>query len=361
MMRTMIPGILLFLLCCKTEMPPDSQDLAQAPDLQAAPDLATPAPDMAGGGALSAPMKTWTWIDVPGTTCNDGTTTGVGVYLTGSKNVFLYMVGGGACWDYQTCYVQRTASLGPFGKAQFEQLNLQAPPAPFNDYNWIIVPYCTGDLHGGDNAPTYMGDGKSEVFRHQGYRNMAVNFGRVAATVPQIDKMVLIGSSAGGFGTLLNYEQARKALSPGKLYVIDDCGPPFLKQDIPAPLYSTWRASWKLDATVGAQCSECVDDLSKGLTTYAKKYPQDRVAVIGFMQDGVLRRYLGKTGPEMEAAMKRLAPVIDPLQSTRYFFIPGENHVTFGNPGAYTVKGVNLGLWLVQMVTDDSNWKSVMP
>src|SRR5579872_283862 len=70
--------------------------------------------------AIIAQPLTWTWVPFSNCFCMEGSTTGIGVNLnTNSSRVLLYLLGGGACWDYTTCYVLNTAVHGPFGEPQF--------------------------------------------------------------------------------------------------------------------------------------------------------------------------------------------------------------------------------------------------
>ena len=65
----------------------------------------------------------WTWVDVPGMGCDDGSATGVAVNPAGRGGggaLFIYFMGGGACWDASTCFVLNTAVHGPFGQAQWD-------------------------------------------------------------------------------------------------------------------------------------------------------------------------------------------------------------------------------------------------
>ena len=76
-----------------------------------------------GGAPVSAPAGVWTWVDVPGTACDDGTMTGIAVNPSpdaASRELFIYFMGGGACWDASTCFVLNTSTHGPFGRAQWE-------------------------------------------------------------------------------------------------------------------------------------------------------------------------------------------------------------------------------------------------
>ena len=76
--------------------------------------------DAGTAAAITAPAGTWTWIDFPDSSCDDGTPTGIGVNPSAtSSHVLLFMNGGGACWDYQTCVALNTSVHGPYGGAQF--------------------------------------------------------------------------------------------------------------------------------------------------------------------------------------------------------------------------------------------------
>src|SRR6266545_3474680 len=69
---------------------------------------------------IQAPRNTWTWVDFPDSSCGDGSTTGIGVNPGDSSNVLVFLEGGGACWSYESCFVNRTvATDGPFGSAEF--------------------------------------------------------------------------------------------------------------------------------------------------------------------------------------------------------------------------------------------------
>ncbi|WP_438039336.1 hypothetical protein [Sorangium sp. So ce128] len=54
---------------------------------------------------IEASAENWTWVPFSNAFCANGDTTGIGVNLTSkSKRVVVYLEGGGACWDEDTCY-----------------------------------------------------------------------------------------------------------------------------------------------------------------------------------------------------------------------------------------------------------------
>lgn len=53
--------------------------------------------------------------------CADGQPTGIGLSRGTSDDLVIYMAGGGACWDHQSCYEQERATFiaEGFGAAEF--------------------------------------------------------------------------------------------------------------------------------------------------------------------------------------------------------------------------------------------------
>src|SRR5438128_1351071 len=78
-----------------------------------------PAPPL--GAPLAVPADQWTWVDFPDAFCDDGSATGLGVYnSSASSNLLVFLNGGGACWDYLTCYQLNAAAHGPIDKTRFD-------------------------------------------------------------------------------------------------------------------------------------------------------------------------------------------------------------------------------------------------
>ena len=112
----------------------------------------TPLPPFPTNGMpLTGPDDTWTWVDFPDSTCRDGSMAGVSVNMhSASKNVMIFLMGGGACFDAVTCVSNPASVAGQTGgggnTGVFDRTN---PNNPMKDWNWVFVPYCTGDVHVG--------------------------------------------------------------------------------------------------------------------------------------------------------------------------------------------------------------------
>ena len=350
-----------------------STDAADATDAAPRPDASdSAAPFDAGLGApITAPPGVWTWVDFPDAKCDDGSSTGVGVNLApGATKSLVFLNGGGACADYSTCYVLNTATHGPFGAAQLASLTgalsgsaLDRDDAqnPFRDYNLVVVPYCTGDLHAGSNVATYTGDGTMRTYHHVGRDNMIAYLKRLTPTFSATTELVLAGASAGGFGATLNHDLVRRYFPSVILSVIDDSGPLFVGDAVPPALRAAWGSAWRLDATLGALCPACAGDLSALYGVLAAKYPNDRSALLSSLGDSTMRTYLFKDAAQYEASVRELAGALAPRPQYRTFLVPGASHTMLGRPASFTSGGVELRAWLTQMVTRDPAWASQAP
>ena len=157
------------------------------------------------------------WIDIPGTTCADGSPTGIGVkpHQIARTDLLIFLEGGGACWDANSCWGLAPESVyitGGYGAAQLAadpQIPVMLPfdrgnmSNPFRNMNWVYIPYCTGDVQAGDNIITYTLAGIDHVTHHVGYRNLSIDLQHIVVLRPFRALPVTYGSLATareGFG-----------------------------------------------------------------------------------------------------------------------------------------------------------------
>lgn len=315
---------------------------------------------------------TWSWVEFPDSSCDDGSPTGIAVSPGSGSDLVVFLNGGGACWDYLTCYVLHTASHGPFGAAEFEQLRASALPGslldrelagnPFGDASLVFVPYCTGDIHGGDNVITYVGPAESRVHHHAGRTNVLAFLRRLAATFPSPSRLVVSGASAGGFGALLDYDAFRHYWPSARGFLVDDSGPPLGAGAVSPLLLAAWFRSWRLDRTLDPICgTACRTDLSAQITALSRRYPNDRLALLSSLQDQVISGYYLLSGAELEREILRLtADVIAPTANFRAFLVAGTGHTMLGDPAAFS-QGISLLGWLAEDVSGDAAWTTRQP
>lgn len=315
---TVLCSSALLATACGTEEPPGadlgSNDAGGAEDASpsedagstdaSTPDAGSP-PD--SGWSFGEPMTgtpgVWTWVDFADSRCMNDTPTGIGLNLAGERDkVMIFLMGGNACFDALTCQV--TAYVNGFGQTEFNQDQYRARSAPifnrleadnpFSDWSYVLVPYCTGDIHAGANPA---GNAGGQARNFHGYLNMRAFLKRIVPTFPNATQVLLTGVSAGGFGAAFNFHQVQQAFGPNvRVTLIDDSGPPMGEAFLPACLQKHWRDTWGLDFTLPETCDACFSDqgglFAEALVDFMQaSYPDRSLGFISSSEDSVIRQF----------------------------------------------------------------------
>src|SRR5688500_154293 len=65
---------------------------------------------------LVATNEQWSWISVPGAKCGNGSSAGFAIHpTTRSRDVLIFLMGGGGCYSQQTCAQGLAANLNGYG------------------------------------------------------------------------------------------------------------------------------------------------------------------------------------------------------------------------------------------------------
>ncbi len=323
--------------------------------------------------AITATNETWTWIDFPEALCGNGSSTGIAVNLTNRSNkVFVYMEGGGACWNDSTCYSLGTAANLTTGYTNV-QFRRELPTLervgifsrtdmmnPFRDASYVFIPYCTGDTHGGYRTQVYDPENNPErVTHHVGGRNVDYFLRRLVPTFSRADRVWLSGSSAGGFGTVMNWGKFQTAFTMARVDLLNDAGQPV---DANPGQIATWKRSWGLQ--IPADCPECNMSLAAVMSYYHRTMTRgNRSALMATLQDQTLRGFFLTTPANFEAATRRLlTDHYNGQMNARYWVMGGDMHTFIGQWRTYQSPGGRfLRDWLRQFAEDDPMWSNEGP
>jgi hypothetical protein len=140
------------------------------------------------------------------------------------EKVMLYFQGGGACFSEETCSFtdgNYKVTTGPDdfpseGTGIFDHAN---GANPLRDYTIVFVPYCTGDGHLGDATTTYS---EELTVEHNGFVNASHGLDHVVANFPDLTRLVVTGSSAGGIPAPLFGGLASDLLPDADIAVLAD-------------------------------------------------------------------------------------------------------------------------------------------
>ena len=363
-LRALVP-LALLAACGGAPTSVDPAAVAPSPPTpppRAASDAGAPADAGSGPAPSSLPFgekpSTWTWVDVPGTRCGNGSPSGMGVNLyPGATKVLLFLQGGGACADAAGCWTSPTAShiASGYGEADLGPDTAKTPllfsrgdaENPFKGAHFVFVPYCTGDLHAGDNVASYAVDGVPTPTYHYGAHNVDAILARLADELSGIDRVWLTGESAGGFGAVVNQDFAARALRT-RVDVIDDSGPPLNVTG------SGFPATWGV--RLPPACADCANGLDRVFAFDRRTYPETRFAFMTFSSDPVLPEFYGVSPATFETSFTQFLAAFTHDPNTQWFEAFGSGHVVIGSIGEGAAP--SLPGWLTLMTRDDPRWTS---
>jgi len=339
-----------------------------------------------GPPTLGTTPKKWEYVPIDGAKCMNGTPTGIGVNLGTSGDVLIYLEGGGACFNDDTCgHVahptgwgpdQFPANIGPYNIGIFDRLD---DANPLHDATFVFVPYCTGDVHAG-SKPDGMG-GRQFV----GYANLGFDLDFLVPKSQAVTRVVLAGSSAGGFGAMMNYERTQAAYGTTPVHLLDDSGPPLSDKYLTPCLQQMFRTAWNLDAILPADCAACRQADGGGLQNavgfLADSHPDRRLGLVTSTRDGTIRSFYGYGYPDCvtgangfpmpeDAYAAGIAELRDTVLAShpnfRVYSKDSGDHVwLLYEPETISPhsdgSGEHLADWLADMLDPDAEWHSVKP
>jgi hypothetical protein len=342
------------------------------------------------GTPLEGPINEWEWFDIPGTMCGNGEPTGLAVNWGTGSDLLIVHDGGGACWDEASCtvlpklgasseYINQGYSRATFEKAFANPANvpsgLGGPPLshnglfdrtsaknPFRDSSYVFLPYCTGDLSGGDATQQF--HFPPRTMHYHGRKNIEAYLPPITSSFAKASSVTLAGRSAGGFATALNFWRFQDAFGSITVNLIDDSGPTFDQRTLPQ--FALYKSIWNMDGAYPSDCPECKTNVRNAFPYYARKYPKSRFALLSYDNDALISAFFLQPPPVFMINMRDLTVnTLRPLKNVRYFIPPGFNHtmshdldVWSGAPAAPLPgpKSVQLGDWLTRMKSGSSNW-----
>ncbi|TDM06715.1 MAG: hypothetical protein C4K60_19685 [Ideonella sp. MAG2] len=348
----------------------------------------------------------WQKVTLPlssGASCGNGSEYKFFVNLTNaSNNVLIFQQGGGGCVDYGGCAGKKPLKnadgswkYDAYGNVEEEVYGQIANPNgisdnfidglgnAFNgktsdglgwlyspvlsrfaimdpnrikiqDWNVVVMPYCTGD--------TFIGDNKAHLVRVDGRQGMIQNFsgtknvlntlGWLRDNLPRPAQVFLTGQSAGSLSVDYHRATVRKILNPSdSLYTMPDAGFVMAEDPVnkdlakfPATLFlsAAKKAWWNYPAANPADAPMAVNtakeiagfsatNVSNFPTLVSNKYPQDRVSYVAGQSDLNFPGYAYSPTPDFVAAAIETRDIN--LKAAPTHFSPLGNYIrnTWGN------------------------------
>lgn len=223
-------------------------------------------------------------------------------------------------------------------------------------------------MHSGTNSNAYI----NVVYQNQkmvGYNNVTLALDALKNHFgTNLDEVLLTGSSAGGYGTLINADQFIEAFPTAKSTIIDDSGPVLLAQDAqPDCLDNLWQNIFgtHIPGDFSTHTSGQYSTSMKSIYEYlGNKHPNTEFGLISALEDIVIREFYGygtdncaeaTVVPEPIPAANYRNALIDlrdnvlaPFPNWKTFYVNDASHTFNLIPGMLEkeVNGISYATWI---------------
>jgi len=302
------------------------------------------------------------------------------------NKLVIFFQGGGACWDsmnclyYKTYNAQETETVAALNNMNgiFDTTN---PANPFKDWYVVYLPYCTGDLFWGANdqqytTPSYLGPQITATIKHRGFVNFQAVLKWVKDNFRLPEEIFVSGSSAGGYGAIMDYPFIREAFPLTRVYVLGDAANGITGDDFNNRANAAWNVqlpAWIFpDGISGLTAEDIYMNISAEyplmkLAQYTTAYDGTQCYFYNLQLDDPLtglpyvkepwlwpsfpsEENVGVWNSKMLLYAKETASV---APNYRYYIAAGYDHTILGSPEFYTESsagGVYFYKWLTSMV-----------
>lgn len=309
------------------------------------------------------------------TICSYGTEYSFHVYPADSADVMIFFNGGGACWFSQSCSPASPTFI-PFADldhnvptARSGIFDFDNPENPFVNYNIIFVPYCTGDVHLGNNVMTYELPGTASeetqefTLFHNGYNNSMAVLNWVVDNFDSPESLFVAGSSAGSIAVPFYTGLLAESYPDTRIVALGDGSGGYRAPQGTALVNTTWNTVSILpDWEEYADADEENLNFESYYIRTAQRFPNIMFAQYNTAEDETQYSFLAILGIRdislKELIMANYNDIRADVDNFVTYTAGGTLHTILRLPELYTykVEDVRLLDWLVDLV----NGRSVM-
>ena len=324
----------------------------------------------------------WKWSSPPGMKCRDGSATGYAwrpsntagtpPIDTPDDNLLIVLEGGGYCLDKRSCNLNDST----YNRASFHDFlvgtaNTQGrhdkgvfddrPENPFDPDHWTVafVPYCTGDLHMGQATTSKPVPGLSTEQLFTGRNNFSIVLQYLGQLMPDPERVVVAGVSAGGFGATRLHPVAADSFASANVNLLVDAGPFLTDPDVFDPGFQQGFVSlWDVD------CSDCNGEpLGRVVRQYAVDHPGSLFGIAASGDEYPVRKFYCPPGEQCDdkddpsrisvstwrSGLLSLRTYLD-TPNTGTFYMDGSFHGSLFTNGLYAANRQADGLTLTEWI-----------
>tara|TARA_B100000073_G_scaffold177819_1_gene147222 strand:- start:927 stop:2210 length:1284 start_codon:yes stop_codon:yes gene_type:complete len=227
-----------------------------------------------------------------------------------SDNLLIYFNGGGACWDSATCLASMQLEFddNPMSRATYNPSAVientpfisggifeDTQENPFQTWSKVFIPYCTGDLHLGSKDTQYVDElgivtglpGAEVTLKHRGHDNALVVMQWIKEKLNNDDfspnKVLLSGSSAGGYGATFNFPYFQSLFGRTKVALFADASLGVISRGFTQTVLN-YQGPWGIEDTLPRNFQSLIGNFNhltlnkQVMLRLAYQYPWNRFA-----------------------------------------------------------------------------------
>lgn len=273
--------------------------------------------------------------------------------------------GGGACWNDLTCgfagsIFQEEADEDPWVTDESKASGIydhSRDDNPFKDWHHVYIPYCTGDIHWGNNTMSYGEGEKAFTIEHKGAVNVGAVLDWTFENVTAPEQVMVTGCSAGAYGSIMWSSHVRHHYQQAKVLQLADSGAgvitdTFFQDSFPSwkpeGSYPTWIEGLKpeeltalpqLYAAIGGHFPDMI------LSQYNTQYDEDQSFYFSAMGGGNTYEWSKQMNENVDET-------IETTPNFSSYLAPDYKHCIIPFDDFYTVEsnGVKLVDWVNEMI-----------
>jgi hypothetical protein len=174
----------------------------------------------------------------------------------------------------------------------------------------------------------------------------------VKAALPNTKRVWITGSSAGGFGAILQYQQAVNIF--GSSIRVD-----LIADSAENNGNNIFYPSLNMVLPSTKTCTTCnLSNFDSFMPAFATAAPTSRFAALSFVNDTVLPSYEGVDQVAMNAEVNKTFTALNLYSNAKTFLLPTSGHVAISNPGIAANNGLTMATFFQNMKNDSTSWSA---
>jgi len=325
-------------------------------------------------------------LDIQGGQCADGSQSYVKYIDRDLEHLFIYVQGGGACFDAVTCGCRldeknckgsneggKGALAGYLSRPPVEEQThpwSRGEEHPVGKANYFEIIYCTGDVYTGAGMANYGNKLIPRNVRHFGSKNFELSIKKAKELFPKVKKVTVVGSSAGGVGISYNLHHIVDQFVDSDIAVINDSGIPifsqFLERDKVRGVLKSWNVSASLPKDIVVEGELDFETIYK---YNSDKFSEIRYGLLGALEDAVFTMYfklLGGSSDSVEKSLQQASTLMRQAKQHHYFYDRGKWHTatflpSYGVPKTLWPQSHGLYVydWIKSLIAGSKDWADV--